>query len=743
MSEKIENINADENVIPGDQPQFDPSEVSEEHARKMLLEAFDGSAKSWQDFCLTFFSPMRQFFKIILNDSGAGDLKAFELFQKILEDREIPEDQSVRLYIYKMAYDSVSGDAEAKRPTTKKQLRVIFGKPIWNARFFISAPLNQFSNTFEKVILESSFLHKSILGLYYYARLPLNKIALIISRSAAETEKIFIEALQQIENAVASALQIPFDESQPSEQPAAAKDAAGNPNFAVDCHSGIRKCISHLPFPQRTDESADIACFTANKELTDRLVPLGFDSLFKHLKDCDICESRLLAEKFLRVGLEQALRKTSMDAMETQALFLVREKLHLKKPKKSKVQINFEYVLWLGLIVIILFIIYDSFKGGSNITATGTATEASATAQIHQQNTVTVDKTASDSSVLWSEKLASTSSEISSDTSVAASESYIASSEGVISDIASSVPPSNSSQTTEVVASETFSTQKTEVAASETMAPPSSPSEATSTEVVKAVETAISDATETQSIATEAKAVATDSTPLQTGTVEPLKLPEVANLRPTPDNPPEQSATEAAIVPSVSDEKKQPEKPEIAEKTEKSPAVKIDSDIKIDSVITKKTEEKSEDKAEEKIKKSKIAKNIKMAKNSKQAKATKAFEKNEKELAEMKIPEFKPVMAVIPEKPADLYIKPVLKPSSQSKNFGRSWGEKVEFIKSILNEHSSEMKEGPLDIDQWVVNGWITLRERIALTPSMDGKWYVVNEDGNWNVYVSEKTTNR
>jgi len=55
-------------------------------------------------------------------------------------------------------------------------------------------------------------------------------------------------------------------------------------------------------------------------------------------------------------------------------------------------------------------------------------------------------------------------------------------------------------------------------------------------------------------------------------------------------------------------------------------------------------------------------------------------------------------------------------------------------IQDILNKHEKDIKPGLLDINQWVISGWINVKERIFLTPDPDTRWLAEKVNGKWNV---------
>lgn len=53
-------------------------------------------------------------------------------------------------------------------------------------------------------------------------------------------------------------------------------------------------------------------------------------------------------------------------------------------------------------------------------------------------------------------------------------------------------------------------------------------------------------------------------------------------------------------------------------------------------------------------------------------------------------------------------------------------------IEEIMAAHSSSIQAGKLDIDQWVLYGWITVRERIRIAPPHGMKWVAVRSGNAW-----------
>jgi len=53
-------------------------------------------------------------------------------------------------------------------------------------------------------------------------------------------------------------------------------------------------------------------------------------------------------------------------------------------------------------------------------------------------------------------------------------------------------------------------------------------------------------------------------------------------------------------------------------------------------------------------------------------------------------------------------------------------------IEEIMSAHPSGIKAGTLDIDQWVLSGWITVKERIDIAPPHGMKWIALKRGTSW-----------
>ncbi|MBF0546309.1 MAG: hypothetical protein HQM08_17830 [Candidatus Riflebacteria bacterium] len=55
-------------------------------------------------------------------------------------------------------------------------------------------------------------------------------------------------------------------------------------------------------------------------------------------------------------------------------------------------------------------------------------------------------------------------------------------------------------------------------------------------------------------------------------------------------------------------------------------------------------------------------------------------------------------------------------------------------IQKILQNHQDDVSEGIVPLDDWVLKGWITLKERIRLSPPVGKKWISTNKNHVWSV---------
>ncbi|HEY9072334.1 MAG TPA: hypothetical protein VIV61_18885, partial [Candidatus Ozemobacteraceae bacterium] len=53
-------------------------------------------------------------------------------------------------------------------------------------------------------------------------------------------------------------------------------------------------------------------------------------------------------------------------------------------------------------------------------------------------------------------------------------------------------------------------------------------------------------------------------------------------------------------------------------------------------------------------------------------------------------------------------------------------------IEEIMTAHAADIRAGALDIDQWVLSGWITVKERIDIAPPHGMKWIAVKRGSAW-----------
>ncbi|HNV68767.1 MAG TPA: hypothetical protein PKO06_03655 [Candidatus Ozemobacteraceae bacterium] len=57
-----------------------------------------------------------------------------------------------------------------------------------------------------------------------------------------------------------------------------------------------------------------------------------------------------------------------------------------------------------------------------------------------------------------------------------------------------------------------------------------------------------------------------------------------------------------------------------------------------------------------------------------------------------------------------------------------------ERLLAIVQKHSDKVIEGPIDLNQWILAGWITVKERISLAAPQGRTWVTQHEDGQWKI---------
>ncbi|MBF0545118.1 MAG: hypothetical protein HQM08_11815 [Candidatus Riflebacteria bacterium] len=357
--------------------------LTDQELRKLLDNAFEGSAKSWQDFCQVFFNPVRYFLKIAIKDSGASDSKTFELFQEILSLKDIHPEETIRAYVFKKAFSSAF-QTEGRNEKAATTSQAILGKPIWHIQVVQKVQKQEIYNLFERTLFHASFLQRCVLSLYYFGRLSIAEMAQVVSLSEQETEKIFVRAMERVENSIATGIKLPFANEGSRDEIATKKMQAATDEENPDCLEEFRKTLLSLPFPKADDEGFGLECFfklgstPEIKSLQDEVVA----KRIPHFNSCEVCVARLLAEKLLRCGIEAHLKSHGSDTMETQVFFLVREKLHLKAKSGNKQPFNWEYPLWILLSIAIGWIIFDSVHEKKGVTPLSNVSEVASETQI-------------------------------------------------------------------------------------------------------------------------------------------------------------------------------------------------------------------------------------------------------------------------------------------------------------------------------------------------------------------------
>ncbi len=52
----------------------------------------------------------------------------------------------------------------------------------------------------------------------------------------------------------------------------------------------------------------------------------------------------------------------------------------------------------------------------------------------------------------------------------------------------------------------------------------------------------------------------------------------------------------------------------------------------------------------------------------------------------------------------------------------------------IVQRHADKVIEGPIDLNQWILAGWITVKERISLAAPQGRNWVARQESGSWKI---------
>ncbi|NLI76769.1 MAG: hypothetical protein GX442_10050 [Candidatus Riflebacteria bacterium] len=63
-----------------------------------------------------------------------------------------------------------------------------------------------------------------------------------------------------------------------------------------------------------------------------------------------------------------------------------------------------------------------------------------------------------------------------------------------------------------------------------------------------------------------------------------------------------------------------------------------------------------------------------------------------------------------------------------------------EKIEAVMQEHRGDIREGPLDINQWVISDWISVKERIFLAPPPNFRWVAVKRGQRWEASLQQIT---
>ena len=71
---------------------------------------------------------------------------------------------------------------------------------------------------------------------------------------------------------------------------------------------------------------------------------------------------------------------------------------------------------------------------------------------------------------------------------------------------------------------------------------------------------------------------------------------------------------------------------------------------------------------------------------------------------------------------------------------GFSRDSRHERIEEVMREHFGEIREGPLDINQWVISDWISVKERIFLAPPPGYRWVSARRGQRWEAILQNKS---
>lgn len=66
--------------------------------------------------------------------------------------------------------------------------------------------------------------------------------------------------------------------------------------------------------------------------------------------------------------------------------------------------------------------------------------------------------------------------------------------------------------------------------------------------------------------------------------------------------------------------------------------------------------------------------------------------------------------------------------------------ERHEKIETVMQEHRGDIREGPIDINQWVISDWISVKERIFLAPPPNFRWVAAKRGQRWEASLQQIT---
>ncbi len=61
---------------------------------------------------------------------------------------------------------------------------------------------------------------------------------------------------------------------------------------------------------------------------------------------------------------------------------------------------------------------------------------------------------------------------------------------------------------------------------------------------------------------------------------------------------------------------------------------------------------------------------------------------------------------------------------------------RIEKILLVIREHEDRIFQGRLDINDWVIKKWISVKDRIAIAPDSGMEWHAKKDQGHWRIQM-------